>query len=116
MKKQTNAKNTARIYRQGDVMIQGPIDRPAGLVELKTTGRAILALGEATGHHHSFAPGTATLLAPAKDAPECTHVEIAAALAELEHQEHATITLEPGCYRVIRQREYSPEAIRRVAD
>ena len=34
----------------------------------------------------------------------------------LEHDEHETIQLPPGDYRIIRQREYSPEAIRNVAD
>jgi hypothetical protein len=102
-------------YRQGDVMIYGPVTRPEGLVKLKSDGRVILAHGEVTGHHHSFAGGTATLLAPDQSA-ECTHVEIAEAIALLEHQEHDTIAIPKGTYRVIRQREYSPEAIRRVAD
>jgi hypothetical protein len=35
---------------------------------------------------------------------------------QLQHAEHATQTIEPGVYRVVRQREYSPEEIRRVAD
>jgi hypothetical protein len=34
----------------------------------------------------------------------------------LEHDEHDTIAIPPGNYKVIRQREYSPEAIRNVAD
>lgn len=105
-----------KIYRQGDVMLYGPVTRPAGLSELPAADRAILAHGEVTGHHHSFAAGTATLLAPEKEALECTHVEIADALALLEHQEHASISLKSGCYRVIRQREYQPSAPVRVAD
>jgi len=32
------------------------------------------------------------------------------------HEEHGPISLEPGTYRVWIQREYSPEAIRRVLD
>jgi hypothetical protein len=32
------------------------------------------------------------------------------------HEEHQPITLEPGIYRVWQQREYTPEAIRRVVD
>jgi hypothetical protein len=35
---------------------------------------------------------------------------------QVVHQEHATIELPAGNYRAIRQREYSPEAIRNVAD
>lgn len=107
-----------KFYRQGDVLLRGPIQRPENLRALPVTAasRAILALGEATGHHHSFSPGAATLYAPEENAVECTHVEIAEAMALLEHQEHDSIALAPGCYEVIRQREYAPEAIRRVAD
>jgi hypothetical protein len=41
---------------------------------------------------------------------------IVSAPAEVIHEEHATIALEPGKYVVRRQREYTPEAIRNVAD
>ena len=34
----------------------------------------------------------------------------------LKHEEHATVPLPKGVYRVVQQREYSPEAIRNVAD
>ena len=36
--------------------------------------------------------------------------------APLEHQEHTALVLDPGDYQVVRQREYSPDAIRRVED
>ena len=36
--------------------------------------------------------------------------------ASVQHQEHAAIALEPGDYEVVLQREYTPEAIRRVRD
>ncbi|MGH9523996.1 MAG: hypothetical protein ACRD3E_15850 [Terriglobales bacterium] len=32
------------------------------------------------------------------------------------HEEHAPIVLPPGDYEIVRQREYSPEEIRNVAD
>jgi hypothetical protein len=35
---------------------------------------------------------------------------------QIIHQQHHPIELPAGCYRVIRQREYTPEAIREVAD
>ena len=43
-------------------------------------------------------------------------LEIREAMVALQHDEHATINLPPGSYIVRRQREYSPEEIRRVAD
>lgn len=39
--------------------------------------------------------------------------------APLEHQEHTTIPVPPGHYRVVRQKEYEPmsvERMRQVAD
>ena len=32
------------------------------------------------------------------------------------HEEHDPIILDPGNYEIVRQREYSPEQIRNVAD
>jgi hypothetical protein len=34
----------------------------------------------------------------------------------LEHEDHDTIMIPPGTYQVVRQREYSPGAVRYVAD
>jgi hypothetical protein len=42
--------------------------------------------------------------------------EIDGEFALLKHDEHATQAVPAGTYRNIRQREYSPEEIRRVAD
>jgi hypothetical protein len=36
--------------------------------------------------------------------------------ALLTHDEHAPIPLPAGAYRVVRQREYTPEQVRDVAD
>ena len=40
----------------------------------------------------------------------------AAEAAALTLDEHATIMVQPGAYRVTRQREYAPEEVRYVAD
>lgn len=34
----------------------------------------------------------------------------------LTHEEHSTILIEPGIYKVVQQREYTPEAIRDIKD
>lgn len=99
-------------YRQGDVFIERVKEIPAGATRQKPeAGRIILAHGEATGHHHS-------LEADAADwwkAGEEQFLEVQRA-TEVVHQEHAPVQLPAGIYRVRRQREYSPEAIRNVAD
>jgi len=108
----TNMKNNK--YRQGDVLIERIAQLPAEALEQKTGERIILARGEATGHHHSLAANESTALYAGPNNEMFLLVREGEAL--LEHQEHATITLPPGTYRVRRQREYSPEAIRNVAD
>ncbi|HUD75312.1 MAG TPA: hypothetical protein VMQ76_09595 [Terracidiphilus sp.] len=101
-------------YRQGDVFLERIGDykaAPAAQAEAAQDGRVILAHGEVTGHHHSVAESDAELVKEGERM--LLHVERQTAL---EHQEHGAIVLEPGVYEVRRQREYSPEAIRNVAD
>jgi hypothetical protein len=76
-------------------------------------GRLVMALGEATGHAHAI-PGPGTLLLdPDPSRPGFLHLPSG---GRLVHEEHATISLPKGWYRVIRQREYVPGAFRMVAD
>ena len=105
------------MYRQGDVLIIPVGELPAGVEKLeRESGRVVLAHGEATGHAHAIKDDRAALF---------RHPELAAVLmmhvsgdapVELEHEEHGTIEIPPGNYEVLRQREYSPEEIRNVAD
>jgi len=100
-------------YRQGDVFIERIGKLPKGLKQHKRDGsRIVLAYGEVTGHAHAIAEETAESFVGENgeiflsvDAP-----------AEVKHEEHSTITLPIGTYRVTRQREYTPGEIRNVAD
>lgn len=103
-----------RMYRQGDVMLASADRVPARAQAVKLElGRVVLAHGEVTGHHHSFAADAGVELLEAPNGERFLRVDRPAAL---EHQEHTTIDVPAGIFRVIRQREYSPEAIRNVAD
>ena len=101
-------------YRQGDVLIRrvdsisktNPMEREQGLV--------VLAHGEVTGHAHAIEEEGVTQYGTTE--PGVTALEITQAMAMLQHEEHGTIELPQGIYEVIRQREYSPEAVRNVAD
>ena len=115
-----------RLYRQGDVLLVATTSIPDGTVPVKReNGRLVLAHREVTGHHHSILDRDAELVAITASADTLVTADEAAELyllvhgtepVELTHQEHATVTVEPGVYRVVRQREYAPEEIRRVAD
>lgn len=102
-------------YRQGDVLIQRISKIPADAIKQSAKGRIILALGEATGHHHSLEEDAADWWKGKDEAIGEQFIELKAP-AEVTHQEHAPIPLPAGKYRVIQQREYSPEEIRNVAD
>ena len=98
------------IYRQGDVLLV-PVDEvPRGARRVRPK-RLIIAEGEVTGHVHELVGGKVELFEKA----EVVFAKIMSA-PQLQHAEHATQTIEPGVYRVVRQREYSPEELRRVAD
>lgn len=98
------------MYRHGDLLIVRVGTVPAGARAVEGN---VLAYGEATGHAHS-AEGEVALYETANSADRWLRVGQAG--ARLTHQEHSTIVLPPGDYRVIRQREYQPEAARLVAD
>ena len=102
-------------FRQGDVLIERIASKnPTGTespVEA-VSGRLVLAYGEATGHSHSLDAGSGTLTLDEGGVMFLTVEELTA----VEHQEHNPVTLEPGTYRVTRQREYTPERIVNVSD
>jgi hypothetical protein len=78
----------------------------------------ILAYGEVTGHAHEISAVSPADLSAAQlfEEPDGRRFLFVERACVLQHQEHGTIALAPGCYEVIRQREYSPRAIRNVAD
>lgn len=101
-------------YRQGDVLIERVDNIDKKQVMAREDGRVILAHGEVTGHAHAITDKNVTQFST--DESGVTEMEIKKAMALLKHEEHGTIKIPSGNYRVIRQREYSPEAIRNVAD
>jgi hypothetical protein len=104
-------------YRQGDVLLiriaKGELPTQCKTVQPQG-GRHVLASGEATGHHHSVTASSTTALLAGPNEQMFFLVREGEAL--LEHQEHDLCKLPKGNYRVIIQREYSPQNIRRVQD
>jgi hypothetical protein len=104
------------MFRQGDVLIVPIAKLPAGLEPVEREhGRLVLAHGEVTGHAHAIRDKRAALFRDPKLAAIFMRVSGDGPVA-LDHQEHDTIHIPPGDYQVIRQREYTPDAIRNVAD
>lgn len=107
------------MYRQGDVLIV-PVTENAVPDGVRTAGPSrrrpresmILALGESTGHAHAvvatrdqgdFYP------APAQSEPAFVFLPLG---GKVVHEEHGTIPLPEGWFKVVRQREYEPDAVR----
>lgn len=101
------------MYRQGDVLL---IERrmPTQVSKVPAeAGRVILAYGEVTGHAHLIESPGATLYTTVDKVRR--FLEVARDVV-LRHEEHAPVGLPVGVYEVVIQREYTPEAIRNVAD
>lgn len=100
------------IHRQGDVLLVPVAKLPDGTKRIRAK-RAVIAEGEVTGHVHELV-GEVDLY---RDSAETVFAKIMDSPAELRHAEHSTQVIEPGVYRVVRQREYQPKELpRRVAD
>lgn len=104
------------ILRQGDVLLvkirEKNLDDAARVA--RQAGRLVLADGEATGHAHAIDEALAELF---EDRRGVLYLRVQAGRpAQLVHEEHAALDLAPGLYRIVHQREYAPDAIRRVAD
>lgn len=104
------------MYRQGDVLIERVAKRPTTAVKpvARENGKIVLAHGEVTGHAHAIEEKGVALFSGGVNG--VTYLEVESAMAALRHEEHATIELPTGTYRVQRQREYAPDEIRNVAD
>lgn len=96
------------MLRHGDVVLVKVGEIPEGARLLR--GRKEVAFGEMTGHAHRIDLGD---LFETKNGELFLKVE---RLATLTHEEHRAVQIEPGCYRVVIKRQYTPEGWERVAD
>lgn len=112
------------VVAQGDVMIRRlPDDADTDGVKVEPENGNVIITHSETGHHHVMSADTVTLLErPEEKVPEGMEilrmiVESPTPLIHLrDHDTHQPITIDKGTYEVRRQREYSPEMIRRAQD
>ena len=104
-----------KIYRQGDVLVQEVDVLPADLVPAVSDerGRIVLAEGEVTGHAHTLPARDVRVAGRDRDGVLFLGLDDPCLLT---HDEHDTITIPRGLYRVVRQREYTPDRVRPVVD
>ena len=104
------------MLRQGDVLICSVKSIPKDATALPRTKRGVvLAEGEVTGHAHRIPSRSASLYRTETDA-RYMRVGGTAPVA-LNHEEHKTVEIPPGNYRVTIHAEYVPgELPRQVED
>lgn len=108
-----------RQIRQGDILLVRLDQTPEAFVAdrrlkriARARGRLVLAEGEATGHAHVIDSEEAELLRAGEqllDADQAAELYLLVHGPEpvpLVHEEHASLSVPPGVYRVVRQREY----------
>ena len=93
-----------RTYRQGDILLV-EMDGAAPMNLTPCPEPLVLAHGEHSGHTHVLS-GTALAFradysSPAPGVVSLPHGGV------LSHDEHGPIQLPPGCYEVVRQRQYT---------
>ena len=101
-------------YRQGDILFVKMDETISGdKIARDTQNRLVVAEGEATGHAHAIHDDKVTMYR--NDVLNRAWV-VVEEQANVVHEEHDTITLESGTWRVIYQRQYVRGETRRVLD
>lgn len=110
---------------QGDVFFRRVDALPKGLHETAPANGALIVTHSETGHHHVMVLDRPAVIEPpavrlfSGDNPLVSWLEVNRPTS-LEHRRahdtHEPILFAPGVYEVRRQREYTPEGFRAVAD
>lgn len=111
-------KTFENVCAQGDILIRKIDKLPDGVVEVAPENGVVIVTHSETGHHHVMeAPKVKMYQLPDSIMDCLLVVDQPAALEHLRaHDTHEPIMFQPGNYHVRRQREYTPEGLRRVED
>lgn len=111
-------KTFERQAAQGDMLITKIDSIPEGLEPMKPKGGQMIVAHSETGHHHVLPEADVDVFHAAND--EFVLYLVVNNETELKHMRsfdtHESLKLQPGKYRINRQREYTPEGFRRAAD
>lgn len=101
--------------RQGDTLLRRISTIPTTFKQTHTPFPT-LALGEVSGHHHSFRDGGAVAFANDEKAPLAEAIRVTADRAVLTHEEHSPITFPQGDYESLKQVEDQDGEFAQVRD
>jgi hypothetical protein len=105
--------------RHGDLSFKKINELPKGIKTIKKNCKEfVLALGETTGHRHLMLADRPETKINIYEAEGKQYLEIIGGQATVQHEEHKTITFEPGIYIKENEREfdYFQEEITMVQD
>jgi len=102
------------IYRHGDVLLREILEIPSEAKLVKKANEITVALGEATGHHHTLYGSLPMSLLQFDDR---RFLEITEEV-NLRHQEHGCLKINPTKYEIEIEREhdYFTDEIKLVTD
>ena len=103
-----------KIIQHGDVLLKTVKDIPKNVKCIKSKNRVVIMDGEVTGHAHAiYTPEKVDYL----ENNGLFYLRVNEPV-ELKHEEHKTITINPGYYKIDRVKEYNPfeQEIREVQD
>lgn len=111
-------KTFRNICAQGDIHIRRVSALPANAVLVAPENGVNIVTHSETGHHHVMTAERVKMYRiPDSIMDIFLEVEAPANLEHLRpHDTHETIAFDKGVYHVRRQREYTPEGLRRVED
>ena|SRR3990167_1589560 len=113
-------KTITNLAAQGDLLVRRVTDIPKAATETPRgkNGELVVGLSE-TSHNHSVHDRRVRMLVDSSDPLVC-YLRVEGDYADLVHHRdvnpHETIRLPKGCYRIRRQREWTPEGWRVVND
>jgi len=100
------------ILRQGDVLLVGVDTLPPNVVTLSPeVGRCfVLVRGEQSGHAHTLPADARVSMyrVEGRSAETIQYVTVRGPSVALGHEEHASMPVPRGHYRVVVQRQYDP--------
>lgn len=106
-------KTNSEHIQQGDVLFRRVAELPSGC---KRLDKRTVALGEHTGHHHTFDDGVALMEAPDKRIFAVNETDEP---KQLTHQEHNPVTVNPGDvyeFGQVREKNWFTEMVQAVRD
>ena len=99
---------SGKIYRQGDLLFEESDKIPSGF---SASNSPVILEGEATGHSHRLVKGM--VFRSSYQREMFIKVENG---GRVVHEEHATLHLPMGVFKVVRQIEYTPTGWKNVMD